>query len=324
MNALPPHRTRTHRAAPPLPVVLCHAACSGGSLIFRILVTTLDYCGLNEIGVSAPTSRREFNPWDPERQLLLQGLLDPLKFSDVLYDRVENCREMAWREGRRLLLREHTHSFHFDLLDERLTPTGGSWFADQARKRGPTSPPLLVSVRDPIDSWLGFRHSFPAGSPRDFGEYCERYLGFLDRVERDRRANRPVFQFKYEDLLDDPQGVFDQVLKFIGESPRTIDLSTVGQVLGSGNSGRQSHRLAPRPRRPYSRKFAADALGTPAYLRLAERLGYPYINSQIAPGDYLRHATYNGVNLFVSRPLRFAESSSRWMRGIFRTVKNLQ
>ena len=63
-----PSSTRT-------PVVLCHAACTGGSMIYRLLVSTFGFCGISEISHGRRTAFG-FSPVDPEAQLFSIGQID--------------------------------------------------------------------------------------------------------------------------------------------------------------------------------------------------------------------------------------------------------
>ena len=179
------------------PLVLCHAACTGGSMIYRLLVSAFGLVGISEMNNSRP-GPRAFLPLDPEAQLYIQGMISSPDFAGILYKRIHHCIEMAADEGKRLLIREHSHRYFFvpESDDTRLHSV--SWLNDEYVQGSGTDLQCLVSVRDPIDSWLGYRNSWPYDPPRGFDDYCGKYLEFILAAKKTKR----IHIFKYEEMVD--------------------------------------------------------------------------------------------------------------------------
>jgi len=302
------------------PIVLGHAACTGGSLIYRIIVATFDLLGLNEVGIPRVSAINQFHPGDPEYQLFAQEKISAFDFSEIVFNRVTACEQ---RSETRLLVREHSHSFFFNTPDPAIVPSGGAWFSDLYQQRYSVQLPCLVSVRNPVDSWLGFRRNFPHQSPVEFDEYCRLYCEYLQKIDTQNAELGCFLVFKYEDLIDEPQRVIDQIADHIGEARKPADLSLVGKRLGSGNSGRVSTELVQRSRRPFSRKFVNEAEQSVHYSNLCARLGYPKISDEITLVGGLR-ADYYSLVSGLSSLSKFLHATPGWVRETVKTGKNLQ
>ena len=94
-------------------IVLIHAACTGGSLLYRVLTQSLGCLGLNEVGFGKRPATTMFNSWDPECQLWAAGSLSDDQFADIFYSRVQQCESLAKQADKHLLVREHSHTFFF-------------------------------------------------------------------------------------------------------------------------------------------------------------------------------------------------------------------
>ena len=305
---------------PKLPVVLGHAACTGGSLIYRILVATFGMQGLSEVGAARVPSLSKYNPWDPQCQLFAQEQISAGQFSKIIFDRIVSCESQT---DRRLLVREHTHSYYFNPIDPVLVPDGGSWYADCYREEFSKQLPCLVSVRNPVDSWLGFRRSFERQKPEDFDVYCQLYNQYLDKVDNDNKTDTSFHIFRYEDLIGDVQGEVDKIADHIGEPRRQVDLSLVGASFGSGNSGRGSTSIGTRSRRPFSRRFLKETLRSEHYHRLCERLGYQRLADDLTFLSGLKSHFYSVVAR-GSGVLAVLESPARWFKETLKSGKNIQ
>ena len=307
-----------------LPVVLGHAACTGGSLIYRVLTTTFGFCSLSEVGVARAPGRTRYNPWDPQYQLFARQEISPLEFSDILFQRICDCENRARKNGTRLLVREHTHSFFFNPLQRELEPKGGSWFADLYRHHRSQVLPCIVSVRDPIDSWLGFRRSFEQQEPDHFDTYCGLYNRYLDKVDNQQAQDQSVVILKYETFLENPQSQMDAVAALLRMTPPPVDLSSVGKLFGSGNSGRVADKLTKPSRRAYTNRFLSDAASSTEYQRLCARLEYPLIHESVQFLDRVRARSYSVMAGLIAGPLRLIESKGRDLRESIKTGKNIQ
>lgn len=307
-----------------LPIALGHAACTGGSLIYRVILSTFKLDGLNEIGVARVFDPNMYNPWDPEFQFLAQKTITACEFSDILFKRIMACTDRMTERGQRLLFREHTHSFYFNPVSPNLVPQGGSWLIDRYRQERGVELKGLVSVRNPIDSWLGFRRNFPTQMPLDFDDYCTIYNNYLDKVDQQNRETKLFHTFRYEDFIADPQIVMDNIASHIGEPKYEVDTSTVGIQLGSGNSGRRSNELKAQARRPFSLRFLQQTVTSAAYTQLCERLGYEKIENEINFYTKVRASYFSFARTITSPVRRLLNAPARKLKGMAEGIGNIQ
>lgn len=306
-----------------IPVILGHAACTGGSLIYRGLLSTFNFVGLNEVGVAPIINPNMYNPWDPHYQLLAQNLLTPLEFGETLFDRVNDCHLRVLNQKRTLLIREHTHSHYFNPITPELIPNGGSWWSDLYEQKLNQKPKGLVSVRNPIDSWLGLRRSFPTQLPQDFDLYCQLYNKYLDKIDDQNSRSQQFHVFRYEDYVQSPQIVMDKIAQHLNVPCREFDSSTIGQKIGSGSSGRRSKELKLRSRRPFSMKFFRQTVQSTAYKKLCLRLDYPELRNVATAGDKIRAS---GFSLFriATIPIKLFEKPAKNIREKAKGISNIQ
>ena len=109
----------------------------------------------------------------------------------------------------------------------------------------------------------------------------------------------------------------------INQPPKEADLSSVGNLFGSGNSGRVSSELKKRARRPFTHRLYKEAEDSQEYLRLCQRLEYPLVYEGVSVADRISGYTYTGLSQF-SWVFKFAESRAQWFKEILRSGKNIQ
>jgi len=315
--------TPTPMPIPTIPVVLGHAACTGGSLIYRILTSTFGFSSLSEVGVARVSSQQHYSPWDPELQLFARNDISAKEFGDIIFDRILACQKIATKKQQRVLVREHTHSFYFNPTAPEILPTGGSWFTDLYREKFGDLVPGIVSVRDPIDSWLGFRRTFATQLPDQFDEYCRVYNRYLDKIDAQNNERKQFLIFKYEDFLTEPQRHLDMIADHIGQPRKEVDLSSVGKLFGSGNSGRVSNDLQKRDRRPFSHRLYKEAENSREYLQLCKRLDYPLVFEDVSTSDRIRAYAFTCIAK-CSWVFKLAESFARRHKQTLLTGKNIQ
>ncbi|WP_158025524.1 MULTISPECIES: sulfotransferase [Maricaulis] len=252
----------------PAPIrTIHHFACTGGTLIARGLQSQPNSLLLSEVDplstAQLNTQRSRFAPTDPI--LLARGALNPVDEGTavemfgaavkVLYTRLN-------RTGRRLILRDHTHSQFCTDVDYGARPTLAAMLADVAPLRS------IVTVRHPIDSYLaldqnGWRHF----SPFSLEEYARRYLAFLAAYE-------DVAIIRYESFVSDPDETMRGICRRLELVYNPDWKALLSAVQLSGDSGRRGDKIAPRSRRAYSDDLVQEAQASTSYQALCLQLGY--------------------------------------------------
>ena len=303
------------------PIVLCHAACSGGSMIYRLMVSTFGFQGIAEIS-HGRRGAFAFSPVDPEAQMFALGQLDHKEFGEVLARRLFNVNKLAIQSGKQLLIREHTHNYFFNNDCAEVMPTSPSWVADQFGNEL-SDIPIVVTTRDPIDSWLGFRQNFNHLKPDRFEDYCAKYNEFIDRVENWQSRGESIHVFKYEDCVVSPETMMRELADFLNLKFVGLDTSAAFKTASSGNSGRQSATLAPRKRRPFTMKLLNAARSSSEYNTLCSRLGYDTIYDNLSVSDRFS-ARFHSLTLPLRQAGNLAEGPGRWIHKMLKSGRGIQ
>lgn len=245
-----------------------HFSCTGGTLLAKCIAAMPNVLVLNECdphsNILDKNGKVRFTPTDVI-SLLKQGdpgvpdaLVESLFLSDV-----KKIGDFLSREGRSLVLRDHTHSHFLTGAHLRKTVTLLEIVAGEFSTRS------IVWVRNPVDSFasmkkMGWHKLF---TPSDFNEYCKRYLSFLDRYGG-------VQIFKYEDFVSAPKPIMQEICEQleIQYFDRFEDIFSIFHF--SGDSGRGGLRIAEHPRREIDADFVAEVRASSDYATLVDRLNY--------------------------------------------------
>ncbi len=246
-----------------------HLSCTGGTLITKCLAGMPNVLVLNEID---PLSTQMFNHEKPDFtptdviSLIRQGALDCSEqvIEKVFIQSVKQLHIDLSSRGKRLLLRDHSHS-HYLRGDEVLMRKS---VYEMVEENFPVK--SIVTVRDPIDSYLSLQHrGWVHFDPKTFDEYCRRYLCFLD-------DHSQVETFRYEDFVDSPEASMKEICKslslvYVGSFLETLDAFSF-----SGDSGRKGGAIERRPRRAMSEEMRSEIEGSAYYRELVSRLDYTH------------------------------------------------
>jgi len=180
----------------------------------------------------------------------------------LFLNQLETLEHRINLEGRRLLLRDHSAS-HFLALPD---PSVRCSLYSILLARGKTV--SIVTVRDPIDSYLSMASFGWIGFfPPTLEEYCRRYLLFLDA-----HATLPIFT--YEKFVANPIVEMAKLCKHLDLPFSDGFIDTFDVFNFSGDSGRTSDVIGPRPRREFSSAHLEQARSSSAYRMLCDRLHY--------------------------------------------------
>ena len=298
------------------PVMLCHAACTGGSLVYRILVSRFNFLGVSEISHAYTPKKKMYSPLDPELQMYTQGILNDEQFADIFFKRVKNCELISKKAHKPLLIREHSHRYYFN-PNRKIGLTSVSWINDTFSREENTQLKCLISVRDPIDSWLGLRTNFPKESSYSFEEYCSKYLVFIDMARR-----TPChYIFKYEDIILKPDSILKDIENFLDLKIENYSSDTTYTIPSTGNSGRQSEGIFIRPRRPYTRGLVEAAKHSISYMELCRILNYQCLSDIDNFSRKLQFFKYS-VNNLINFSVEILEKKMSSLKNKFPKIRD--
>lgn len=248
-----------------------HFSCTGGTLITKCLASMPNVLVLNEVD---PLSTMYFDPKNPSftptdiTSLVRQGnpnVSDSLPIKLFVQNINLICDELDLI-GKRLLLRDHSHS-HF-LASSRIPerPTMLTLLSEHFPTKS------VVTVRDPIDSYLSLKkNNWIHFQPKNFDEYCRRYNFFLDQYNN-------IKIFRYEDFVGNPHENISAICDVLNLPYTDIFVDTFYTFKFSGDSGRKSSIIEPRPRENLATCFIGEIKDSENYAKLIARLNYECIN----------------------------------------------
>lgn len=254
-----------------------HLAATGGTLIAKCIAAAESVWLASEVNPFVESSNR----FDPRH--LLSGLdarynfLGEEDLRDFFLWQVERAQQLAAREQKHLVIREYTNAFYFaPVIDPRLPVLDvlkGAGYATRS----------VATVRHPLDSYLALlEHVWLLKELRSIELYSARYLRFLADV---RAAELPIF--RYEDFVIDPDDQLRRITDALELEFPDGFRDRIASIALTGDSGRSSAAIAPRPRRQPSRRLSRQIrreLDSPSYVELCEQLGYrPGFDEQPLP-----------------------------------------
>lgn len=253
----------------PEPVrTLHHMACTGGTLISKFISALPNTVLLSEVDPLSTLHLRK----SPKKPFFPSDLIADLRYSPreiplttdmaVFRAGVAALRSDLERYGRRLVLRDHTHSRYHATPDPHARPG----LRDIVRGGGDLL--SVVTVRHPLDSFLSLQNNgWVHFEPGTLDEYCGRYRLFL--ADHD-----DVAIFKYESFVDSPELTLRQIAADLelGWADEVADLHAVFRI--SGDSGRKTFQVGRRKRREASSEVLAEVERSEHYAALCAQLGY--------------------------------------------------
>lgn len=227
-----------------------HFSCSGGTLISKCLSCMPDTMLISEIH-PYNIGPIKFNPFDPVHQLFSQGVVekDEHLLGEIFKSRIDQTYNIAAQRDMNLLIRDHTHSDYLmtksqDKIRHKSVLKLLSYFY-QIKS--------VVTLRNPIDSYLSLLKNGWAGSVSGFDDYCFRFQTMLD----DYRGAR---FYLYEDFCESPDSVLQDMcshlnIKFSEDYKSKFYLK---QLTGDSGRGKTITEIKPLSRREYTAEFMAE------------------------------------------------------------------
>jgi hypothetical protein len=252
-------------------------ACTGGTLISKALQAQPNTLLLSEVDPLNVAHRQRRKPGFCPTDLIqmsdtaVRPLDDAIKL-DIFRAGLSALHAALNRQGRRLVLREHSHGRFCTQADWTSRQSLGDILAETFPLR------TILTVRHPLDSWLSLiRNDWRHFSPFTLEEYARRYAIFLDTAD-----GAPVFA--YESFVADPETELEAMCAAL-ELPVNEDWQALLPAISlSGDSGRSGSTIGPRERRSLPAEVVDEAKTSRAYAELCTRLGYnPDPSSQPGP-----------------------------------------
>lgn len=253
-------------AAVPEPVrTVHHFACSGGTILSRCIAAMPNTVLLSEIDPfsTLAQSKVQFSP----RDLLQQsqtGLrqLDDTGVAETFLASVGAMYKANSRTGRRLVIRDHTHSHFCTGVDPHGRPTLRKVLQERFPLRS------LVTVRHPLDSFMSMsKNGWVMFEPETLDEYCRRYTLFLDAYD-----DVPVL--RYEDFVSDPDRGVAKIAKILSLPINVHWREILPIIVVTGDSGRKGDKIAARARQTISTELTDACRASQFYNAVCTRLGY--------------------------------------------------
>lgn len=240
-------------------VTLHHLACSGGTIVTKALAAMPKTMVLSEIHPDR-AAQPAFHPHMQIRRGYEDQLTDAHRaaFRGHFRREIVLAHSIAKSLGNTLVVRDHAH------VDFVWRGNTQSMLLKELSGHFQITP--IVTIRDPREVWLSVRREgWFDGTP---DELCRAHCNLLD-------AFPDASVFRYEDLAEDPKAAMRAIcdasrIAFDPEFQSRLD--TVMHL--TGDSGRKSNQIAPRPPKPLSQDDAAAFAQSAAFAELRERMGY--------------------------------------------------
>ncbi|MDD2464765.1 MAG: sulfotransferase [Desulfobulbus sp.] len=248
-----------------------HLSCTGGTLFAKCIAALPGVVVLNEIdpysslGIDK-NGKGIFNPTDIIA-LLHQSFsdIDENLIEEVFLNDIETIAINISKKGRQLVLRDHSHSAY--LVGDKIRMQKN--LHKLLRLRFDLK--SIVTVRNPIDSFLSLRHNnWIHYTPQTFDEYCYRYIHFLQD-----HHELPIV--RYEDFVSNPEKTLKYICSILNISYSTNFIHLFSKFKFSGDSGRSGDIIEPRQRREYDQYFIDEVNSSYNYSKILEILRYPLL-----------------------------------------------
>jgi hypothetical protein len=209
-----------------------------------------------------------FIPFDPLQQFIrnygnkeaeLRLGRTPREFvRRIFMDRIEFVLDICTATDRRLVLRDHSHS---DFLAP--TPTPRSSLLECLDERGFRRRSVLT-LRDPVDAYVSSQRENWVRHAAGFDDYCRRTSLMIAEFDDDAI-------FLYEDFCADPVAVTERICSVLALPFDPQFQDRLASIQLTGDSGRRSDVIAPRPRRPVPPDLKQEIEASPHYAQLRGR-----------------------------------------------------
>lgn len=241
---------------------LHHLSATGGTVISKTIAAQPNTVLASEVGPFI--GKPKFMPFDPVAQYLRQVPKRRRKGVESIFaERMRQCIAMAEEDGVAFVMRDYAH---IDFLGAPSKNAAKGTLVGLIDTLG-IERRSVVTIRHPVDSWLSLQKNNWDKHVDDFDDYCVRSLSFLDAYEG-------CAVFRYEDFVADAGSVVAAICGALAVDYSPDWTKRWAAIRLTGDSGRKSESISPRPRREMSAETAREIAASPAFARLAERTDY--------------------------------------------------
>lgn len=239
-------------------VTLHHLACSGGTIMTKCLAAMPGTMVLSEIHPER-VAQPAFHPLEQIRRGYHAQLVDAHRDAILRHfvREIALAHEIARSIGKTLIVRDHSH------VDFAWRNSRRSRLFDLLKSEFDVIP--IITVRDPREVWQSVRREgWFDGTPEDL---CRSHLDLLEAI-----PGAPVF--RYEDFTQNPDKIVRAMCDAAGIVFDPCYAGRLDRVTHlTGDSGRKSNVIQPRPAKPLSEDDGRAFLASPSYHEFARRMG---------------------------------------------------
>jgi len=243
-----------------------HLSSSGGTVISKCLAAMQDVVLLSEINPCSPMGGVVFNPFDPlglfQKQYPELSYRNQDDLKKIFLERIAWTSDKCVKHNKFLIVRDHSHSdFLFcGCVD---TPPVHSFLSQLYSVKS------IVTLRNPIDSYLSMKASNFPTDVKTFDSYCKRVVIFLDKYHS-------IEVFRYEDFVKNPDMELEKMCNVYGieYNPAWRDNFYKIQLTGNSGRGNQFKEIKELERRRYDDAFKTEVLGSEYFSEVSEKYNY--------------------------------------------------
>jgi hypothetical protein len=168
-----------------------------------------------------------------------------------------------------LIIRDHAHSDY--LLREE--PSGLRFKSVINSVRFDFDIKSIITVRNPLDSYVSLKQNNWDKNIANFDEYCRRYNLMIKEYE-----GQPIF--KYEKFCEQPDNILTKMCDALSIEYSESYKQNFSKIVLTGDSGRGKslEEINPLPKRDYPLAIIEQAQASDEYVKLCHNLGYPYFH----------------------------------------------
>jgi hypothetical protein len=245
-----------------------HLACTGGTVICKAINSMNNTIVISEINPNRLQYR--FNPFDPTQLLLGNPRLQNNKAlrSNIFLGRVMECHKISKNINCNLILRDHSDSDYMMAKDIGSIKNRSS-LLDILLKHFDIS--SILSIRDPVESYISASSRGWTKSVIDFDDYCRRFELIVETY-----SSLGCKIVRYEDFCENPHNTMKIICEYfdISLNDNFEENFFKSQMTGDSGRGKSLKRIQTLEPKVLPQKLKDEALYSKAYLRIANMFNY--------------------------------------------------